>query len=313
MRFVLLVAAYLGVVMAGAAAIAPWVWRGAHGLAEAWPAFASVANQPFHRYLNRCMILLALAGLWPLLRLAGGSFRLVLRPVPRAQLGREWLLGATFGIATLAAVVLLAVGAGARDWNLEHTPYEFGRRFTGALAAALVVGLLEEMLFRGGLFAALRRSCSFSAAACFSSFIYALTHFLARPINPLYIDGLSGFHALSQMLAGFGDISALVPGLFNLFLLGWLLAWLFERTGSLACSIGLHFAMVLFMKTYGFITQPQPGASLRIWGSHRIVDGWMSGALLLLLTGVALWWFRESRQTSEDTIHSPSCGRPESA
>ena len=68
MRVVRLLLIYLIVVFIGGALLAPWVWKGAQSLGAAFPAFAPVAAHPFHRYVNRCLIVLALVGALPLIR-----------------------------------------------------------------------------------------------------------------------------------------------------------------------------------------------------------------------------------------------------
>ena len=54
---------YLGVVFVGGPLLAPWVYWLAHHLAGSWPW---LAEQPFRRYVNRCMLVSALAGMCPL-------------------------------------------------------------------------------------------------------------------------------------------------------------------------------------------------------------------------------------------------------
>ncbi len=294
MRAILLVAGYLAMVLVGAALLAPWVWWGAQALDRLSPAFAGFADQPFHRYLNRCMILLALAGLWPLLSILGSRFRLVVQPTPWPRLRRQWLAGAGLGLLTVAAILLIAVLAGAREWHFDHTGRAWFRRLTGALAAGLVVGILEEALFRGGIFAALRRTNSFAWAALVSGGLYSITHYFARPDNPTEMHWHTGLPALGQALAGWADPLSLMPGLLNLTILGWIFAWLFERTGSVAGPAGLHASMVFGMKMYGFITQPQAGFAPKVWGSNRVSDGWMATMILLTLAAVSVWWFRRA-------------------
>lgn len=79
----------------------------------------------------------------------------------------------------------------------------------GLFLAAVVAPIAEETFFRGFLFAALRRDYPFWAAAACSALIFAAGHMVPGAIFPLYV-------------------------------LGFLLAWLRERTGSLWPSIAMH-------------------------------------------------------------------------
>ena len=59
---------YAGVVFLGGALLAPWLSWGVQSLAAHLPEFQKLADHPFHRYVNRALLGLALIGLWPLLR-----------------------------------------------------------------------------------------------------------------------------------------------------------------------------------------------------------------------------------------------------
>ena len=61
---------YLMFVFLGGAVIAPWLWHFAQWFA---PWFPKIAAAPFHRYLDRSFLFLALAGIWPLMRALGAT------------------------------------------------------------------------------------------------------------------------------------------------------------------------------------------------------------------------------------------------
>ena len=61
---------YITVVFVGGALLAPWLYALAQFLA---PTFPKLDNRPFHLYVNRSLLVLALAGLWPLLRSQGAA------------------------------------------------------------------------------------------------------------------------------------------------------------------------------------------------------------------------------------------------
>jgi len=77
------------------------------------------------------------------------------------------------------------------------------------LLGAVVAPIAEETFFRGFLFAGLRKYCSFWIAAGVSALIFAAGHMVPGAILPLYF-------------------------------LGFLFAWLRERTGSIWPSIAMH-------------------------------------------------------------------------
>jgi len=74
--------------------------------------------------------------------------------------------------------------------------------------------LLEEVLFRGLLFPAMRRRCRFLTAAMLVTLLFAALHAF--------------------------QTGTYWPALTGIFLCGWLLAWLRERHGALWPPVAFH-------------------------------------------------------------------------
>jgi CAAX protease family protein len=293
---------YLVAVFLGGALLAPWLFWLTQSVAQSLP---HLANSPFHRFVNRSLLGVALIGLWPLFRSLGA------RSWPDVGLvkpGRQWRkLGAGFalGFVSLAIVAAAALGSGARilPEHNQHLP----QKFISAALSACVVAVLEEILFRGALFGALRQAMHWVLALTLSSMIYALVHFMesARLDGPVL--WYSGLELLPRMLRGFGHWEVLVPGFFNLTLAGALLALAYHRTGNLYFSIGLHAGWIFWLKSYGAITREVPGANTWLWGGGKLIDGWVAFMVLgpLLLLMVRLPWGR-SRELSLASAKAPA-------
>jgi len=270
---------YLILVLAGGATVAPGLWHGVHQL---WPD-SRIAAQPFHRYVHRSLLVLAVVGLWPMGRMTHFSLRLGIGrgsfPLERFRLG--WLTG----FASLGVIAIGAILFGQRHVQLPDSAVIGLIDLLKALATALGVGLVEEILFRGALFTSLRRTHGWLLAAGWSSAIYALVHFFQKTPEPPVVTIWSGWTVLGQMLGGFWDWSALVPGFFNLFLVGWLLAEARERTGGLIAPIGMHSAWIFWLRFYAIFTVSGPQAMTWVWGSSKMIDGWMA---FLALTATLL-------------------------
>jgi hypothetical protein len=174
--------------------------------------------------------------------------------------------------------------AGGRQFNAALSPAELGKKALGAAGTAVIVSVLEEILFRGALFGSLRKVWNWKFALIVSSMIYAIVHFFARAEAAGPITWTSGLELLPQMLRGFGDVQALVPGFFNLTLAGILLGLAYQRTGNLYFSIGLHAGWIFWLKSYGFLTTETPGANPWFWGTPKMTDGWL--ALVALAAGL---------------------------
>lgn len=291
-----LLVVYLLFVILGGAVLAPWLYWGAQLAAEHFDALEALANQPFTRFLNRSMLALAAFGLWPLTKTLHTSFWRELGLVPpRDQLHRAGL-GFVLGFCSLACVALFAIAVGTRRWQFDLTAFDVLRTIVMAAASALVVAVLEEVLFRGALFGILQKTCTLPAAIVFSSLVYAAVHFLDRPASPQQISWASGLQLLPAMATGFAERSDLIPGFLSLTIAGMILAAAYHRTGNLYCSIGLHAGWIFWLKFYRSVTVGQARDGAWFWGTGKLIDGWF--ALLVLTVLFALLYIRPRNDRS---------------
>ncbi len=278
---------YLAVVFLGAAAVAPWVYLTVQHYAPG----SGIAHQPFHRYVNRCLLVLALAGIWPLVLALGLKSWAEIGWKRSVPWWREARAGLFFGFVSLSLAAVAALACGGHQWRADHTAVEWAKHLGNAVGSAVLVSVLEELLFRGAVFSALRRGGSFAVAAAVSAGIYALVHFFERPPEPTQVDAATGFLMLGRMLHGFMDPLAVFPGLLTLALAGGLLAWARERTGALWFGMGLHAGWIFWLKSYGFLTVEAPTATGALWGSAKLYDGWAALIVLSLVSiPLALRW-----------------------
>jgi len=108
---------YTLVVFVGGALLAPWLYQLVHAVAPN----SHLAQNPFHRYVDRALLGLALIGIWPLLRgLGATSWRETGFVKPSGQWKR---LGAGFalGFGSLACVAAIVLAAHGRQINPDLT------------------------------------------------------------------------------------------------------------------------------------------------------------------------------------------------
>ena len=277
---------YILAVFIGGALVAPWLWQLAQLGA---PAFPHLAHAPFHRFLDRSFLVIALAGLWPLLRALGAGSWPDVGIVPPYGHFKKFFGGLLLGFLTLAIVAVVAVEFGGRALAQDLTAHVVVGGISSAVATAAVVAPLEEILFRGGAFGGLRRTLHWPFALLISSAIYAIVHFLQRVELAGPVVWSSGLVLLPQKLGGFADFQALVPGFFSLTLAGVLLGLAYQRTGNLYFSIGLHAGWIFWLKIYGQITVAAPHTAVWFWGSGKLTDGWL--AFFILAATLALFPF----------------------
>jgi uncharacterized protein len=293
-RPALALALYLLAVFAGGALLAPWLFHAVQALAPGWPALERIAGMPFGRYVNRALLIVALVGL-PFFVRGSGIRRWRDVGVPPGLVRWRWFGGAfALGFVSLAAVCLVALVAGGRELR-PRTPGELAAALLGVLATALVVAVIEELLFRGAIFGGLRRSTGWPAALAVSSVVYAIVHFMGRPQTPETVDWLSGLRVLPTMLAGMTDLHTLVPAVINLTLAGAILALAFQWTGDLSASIGIHAGWIFWLRYYGYLTRESPGADPWFWGTRRLVDGWLAFVALVAVLGL-VWLLARGRR-----------------
>lgn len=290
MRPLKAIAIYAVAVVVLGALLAPWLFWLVQWLAANVESLQGLARHPFKRLFNRSLMIVALLGLWPLLRNLGyRSWAEVGYPRHPAW-PRELALGYLLGLASLALAVTVTVMLGRRqlDWS-ELT----GAGLVGQLfLTGIVVALIEETFFRGAIQGALQRGFKAPVALIASSAVYSALHFLQPQkfkLAPEDVTVWSGFDCLgvivSRSLAAEGILIAFV----SLFLAGLILGWTFYKTGRLAIAIGLHAGWVLANEL------------VRALDGGKVIEDWITWlALLGLWAGIAWWLNGDPRAGTED-------------
>ncbi|HON07787.1 MAG TPA: CPBP family intramembrane metalloprotease [Verrucomicrobiota bacterium] len=241
-----------------------------------------LAGKEFRRYLTRCMMVIAIIGLFPLFK-SFGMKNLKELGLPSVKENKHrFLYGFLFGFITLLIPVILAYGFGAIKINSAKGSSEIVKHLFNAIISAIVVGVIEETLFRGGILGAIKKIYGWTTAILISSAIYSIVHFFSRVESPSSVQWYSGFVTLVMMLRGFIEFNTLVPGFFNLFMVGTILGLFYKLTGNIYFSIGTHAGWVFWLKTYKFFAVFNPDANQWFFGSSKLIDGWIVFFILLL-------------------------------
>jgi len=172
------------------------------------------------------------------------------------RLGRRISASAFFSAASL----LLQLG-----WGLVHGGVYLLRAdapwwgLSTPLTAALGASVVEEILFRGFVLGLLLRSMRVSTAVFWTTFVFALVHFLKPPEHVSVADDAvgwgTGFWLIGQILANFGHVEFLLADFCTLFAVGLVLAQARVRTRALWCSMGLHAGWVFGLKYFSALTR----------------------------------------------------------
>ncbi|HIE11203.1 MAG TPA: CPBP family intramembrane metalloprotease [Kiritimatiellae bacterium] len=241
------------VLMGGLAA--PWVWSLAIFLGRSFPALSFLRDTELTATASRCVLLAVLLLMTPVVRWAGlGGIPLLWGPWTRGawrQGGGGWISGATAS----AAVAAVGVAVGAYTVRAGRAVgAEFLLRLGGFLLAGIAVAVIEETIFRGGMYRLLRGSHGFQIAALVSSLVYSAVHFAKPwpPVMPVNADWLAGLKLLQYM---FGEPWRWHDGFMflTIFFLGVFLCATYEATGRLYLPAGAHAGIVFVMKVVRFL------------------------------------------------------------
>ncbi len=253
----------------------------------AYPLWRLMPDFEFDKVLSRAAILAAAGLLVPLGRwLALSRAEVGLQAFHGRQFAGYWLLG--YLLILPPSVVFVLIDFRVFDVRVLDDLVEAFRVALMAVLSGVLVGLFEEVLFRGVLLSLWRRT-SVRWAVAGSSAIYALVHFV-EAAEPVAEPGwLSGFGQLSGAFAPLLDPRAYWDSFLGLFLLGVGLCWVRLRTGSLWPCIALHGAFVMFLKIYKDVTIRDIDVPLAwVVGSYDNFVGMLTSLWLLVVLGV-MW------------------------
>ena len=242
-----------------------WAWGLIIGSHPGWEEY----RYTFTRIFNRMFYVLAVASLFIFRsRMKIGSpSELGLKP-PRERYG-DLLVGLFLSISSMAALVItMSLTDVFTPYFRVALPVALGRVFK-ALSAGLAAGFLEEILFRGIIFKGFLDDRRPVAAFVVANLLYAAIHFV-KPREKFFLSELdprAGMVHLIYSFQPFLDLANILPGLFGLLLIGVVLSYAFQRTGSLYLSIGLHTGWIFGLKT------------VRLYGDYSRADlGWLFGS-----------------------------------
>jgi uncharacterized protein len=235
-----------GVILLGAL-LAPWLFWITQQLAPHVSALQGFAAYPFHRFFDRSVMIVALAGVWPLLRILGFHSWSGLGYIRARGSFRHLLGGWVLGAGSLALLIMVTVAWGSHTVHLDKS----GGQIAGAMLRYFFVGvavaLVEETLFRGVLQGALQRQMNAVLALLAASVVYSAVHFL-KPYNANIpadqVQWNSGFICLIEAVPQSFNHHGVFVSIVTLFLAGCVLGLAYVKTGALYLPIGLHAGWV---------------------------------------------------------------------
>lgn len=213
--------------------------------------------------------------------------------VPWRPFLRQIQSGFWLGVWTLLPVMITLYWLDVQVWDISRhwtVTKVLGKVFL-ALFFALLIGIGEELLFRGLLMAALRKRMAVIVAMLVSSLYYAFLHFLKSSTQLTYADltMLSVWRLVPEAFSNWMN-PAIYPALLALLAVGLFLAVIRTRVRhSLGLCIGCHAGWVWQIKVCKDLFELNHHSSyLYLVSSYDGVIGplvtvWLLGAMLVLI------------------------------
>ncbi len=264
---------------------APWIFNGLIALGRNVAVLEELRDLRFEEIISRLVLIYLILGFYPAVRLGGASSFAPLgltRDVPRIRaIGRGWLLG----VVSVGALYVLGAVTGILVW----APDSWGRlvgRIIGYFIGGLLIGVIEEVFFRGALFGLLRRLVHWVPAALAVSAFFSFVHFL-RPDSPtgiVYGEWYTGFALVPHMFHTTDQPGFYIPFALTLFVMSLVLCVLYRRHGHLYMIIGLHAGWVLALGAGRFFFDRATQVESVFFGtSVNLARSWAALTLLVLM------------------------------
>ena len=243
-----------------------------------------IDENPFRRYTDRALMIAALLCLLPYLIRRWGQLGW------RGALAwwKALLLGLAVAVGSVVLINALLLSLGYRELELG----ELAGALPKALLAAVLVGTLEEILFRGVMLNALGERLGRATGFWLTAFLYAWVHFLKAPesFQPDPVTWASGFTSVGLAMSHLVSAEVwLEPRIWTLLLVGVVLGLAYWRTGALWLSIGLHAGWILSIQASSKATELTPAGREFVLGAD-VLTGGLTMVVLVLLALVAWRW-----------------------
>ncbi len=282
-RSAAILALYFLSIFCAAALLAPPVYLAFHG----------ALPYPFHRYVDRVLMIAAVLGLLVSWRWLGIGSRREIGLAGWRNGKWDLAVGFMLGIGSAALFLCAAFVAGGRTLQGSLSP----GWLAGVVAGAAALSVVEEILFRGVLQTILVRALGVPGGIVLGALLFAVFHYIKVPPGyaPEPVTAASGWTAVGLAFAPFAGLSWLEPRFGLLAAVGLVLGLAAWRSRGLWLPIGLHAAwVVLGLKIGGKVTAGVAPGAVGHWAAADFSSNPLSFPLLALVAAAVWMWPRSS-------------------
>lgn len=245
-----------------------------------------VIETGFHKYVHYSTLLTGLLlGIY-YLKATGQLSKILGFKETGKVIQQHFLYGFIAGLTILLVVELSLYGLGMRqvDPDLYNSTSAFISVIIKAMVVGLVVGVMEETLYRGAIFTGLQKYINFLSALIVSSLLYAAVHFIDFPelSKDIQISWIGGFITLFSAFEPFIDPHNL-DSFISLFLLGLLFGIVRWHNNNIIACTGLHAGIVTLNKITAYATDYKQGSPYDfLVNTHDHLNGYLASFWIVI-------------------------------
>jgi membrane protease YdiL (CAAX protease family) len=225
------------------------------------------------------------------------------RLLPNPHGVRQGVVGFLLVTVLFMLIAGVLVMAGVLEWKNPGIAL-WGMLLRG-LILALVLAVIQEVLFRGIALGIFLRAMRPATALGLSAVFFALVHFMNPPPGLTVPDPDAagvGFELLGKIINQFSEARG-VFGIFSpLLALGFVLAYARWRTASLYLSVGLHAGWIFVSGLLGSVTLGTSPPDSLMW----VVSGMALNQGLVPLAGIVIAGVLANHFTTDPDAADPS-------
>jgi membrane protease YdiL (CAAX protease family) len=300
MKSVFIFCTFIIYVFVVGALISPWAYELIQlGKDSSYDLLSYLADQKFGKISNRCFMLVAAIGIYPMLKAFDCFNKKDLGyDLPRKEFIKEIGRGLPLGLVSLSALAALIVYFGLRVMAPGAGVGTFIMSFCAMLPGALALAFIEETFFRGIVINSMRRTLKLWPAILISAVLFASVHLLRNKTGGTFteINWYTGFSYLGITLRNYTDPGMVGPWL-TLFACGIFLSFVSLHYGNIGRCIGIHMGWVLIIKAYDDVTN----GFTKGWmiGNYDKVTGYLS--LIIISSICFIYWLIFMRKKKAET------------
>lgn len=189
-------------------------------------------------------------------------------------------------IILMIEILLFLLGIHELDSTRSITLNSISLLLVKGLLAGLLIGFIEESIFRGAFFSGLYKQTGAVITVFFTSLLYSTVHFIRYRDLPADVDigWLTGITMMAEAFRRFHEWSILDYFL-TLFIFGVLLGLLRLKHKNIATCIGVHAGVVMLIKITDYFTNRTHNSNFDyLVSQYNSTFGWISFIVILLFT-----------------------------